>query len=73
MEKPRKENRQHQSITNRTQEGGERISGVEDTREETDASVNENVKSKKISDTKHPENLGCYEKTFPANNRNRKR
>jgi hypothetical protein len=51
------------SITNRIQEMEERISGVEDTIEETETSVKENIKSKKIPYTKHPGNLKYYEKT----------
>ena len=35
------------SITNRIQEMEERISGIEDTIEEIDTSVKENIKSKK--------------------------
>ena len=50
------------SITNRIQRIEDGISGVKDTIEEIDTSVKENVKSKKKSDTKHPGNLGCYEK-----------
>jgi chromosome segregation ATPase len=51
------------SITNKIQEMKKRISGVEDTIEETDISVKENVKSKKNHDTKHSGNLGYQEKT----------
>jgi uncharacterized protein YoxC len=47
------------SITNRIQEMEERISGVEDTIEQIDTSVRENVKS----DTKHLGNLGYHENT----------
>ena len=36
------------SITNRTQEIEERISGVEDTLEDNDTTVKENAKSKKL-------------------------
>lgn len=46
---------------------GERISGTEDRIEEMDGSVKENVNSK------HPGNLGHYEKTKSKNNRNRGR
>jgi len=60
------------SITNRIQEMGETISGIEDTIEEIDVSVKENAKSKKFMTQKHPGNLGHYEKTKLINNRNRR-
>ena len=41
---------------------GRENSDVEDTIEEIDISVKENVKSRKIADTNHPRNLGYYEK-----------
>jgi hypothetical protein len=41
----------------------ERISGFEGMIEEMETSAKENVKSKKISGTKHSENLGHCEKT----------
>jgi hypothetical protein len=41
----------------------DRIPYIEDTIEESDISVKENVKSKIILDTKHSRNLGYYEKT----------
>ena len=50
------------SITNRIQEMEERISGIGYTMEEIDLLVKENIKSKKIPDIKHPENLGYKEK-----------
>jgi hypothetical protein len=50
----------------------ERISGVEDTIEEIDTLVRENVKFIK-SLAKHPGNLGYYETTKPKNNKNRRR
>ena len=37
-----------------------------------DTLVKDNVKSKKISDTKHPPNLGHFEKKKLKNNRNRR-
>jgi hypothetical protein len=40
----------------------ERISGVKEIIEEINTSVKENAKSKKVLDTKHPRNLGHYEK-----------
>lgn len=62
------------SITNRRQEMKERILDVEDMIGETNISVKENAKSKKLHDTKHPENLRYYEeKKKTKNNRNRKR
>jgi hypothetical protein len=48
---------------NKTSEMEERISDIEDTVEEKDTLVKENVKFKKTSDSKYPENLGHYEKT----------
>jgi hypothetical protein len=45
------------------QEMEERIWGIEDTIEEIDASVKENVKSKKILDTKPTGNLGLHKQT----------
>ena len=54
----------HTSITNRTQEMEERISGVEDGIEEIAISVKESSKHKqKIPDTKYTGNLEYYEKT----------
>jgi hypothetical protein len=41
----------------------ERISGVEDTIENIDTTVRDNVKSKKTPNTNHPGSLGYYEKT----------
>ena len=49
------------SITNRIQEMEERISGVEDTIEDIDTSVKEDVKAN-VSGTKYLGNLGHYEK-----------
>lgn len=48
------------SITYRMQEMDKRTSGIEKTVEEIDTLAKENVKSKKIPDTKHPGNLGHY-------------
>lgn len=60
------------SITKRTQVMKERLSGVENVREEIDCSVKENVKyKKKIPNSKYPENLGNYEKMKPKNNSKR--
>jgi hypothetical protein len=39
-----------------------RISGVDNMIEETDISIKENLKSKKIPNTKHPENLEHYKR-----------
>jgi hypothetical protein len=50
-------------VTNRKQAMEERISGIEDTIEEINTSVKENVKTKKIPDRKHPANLEYHEKT----------
>jgi hypothetical protein len=51
------------SIINRIQETKKRISGAEDTIENTDTTVKENVKCKKAPKLKHPENRGHNEKT----------
>ena len=59
------------SIINRIQEIEERISGVEDTGEEIDTIVKENLRQKKTLNPKHPGNLGHNEKTKSKNNRNR--
>jgi hypothetical protein len=44
------------------------LEGVIEEIEEMHTSVKENVKSKKISATKHPGRLGCYEKANPKCN-----
>jgi hypothetical protein len=49
----------------------EKISHVEDTIEDIDTSVKEN--EKKITDTKHPGNLGHYEKTTLKNGKSARR
>ena len=49
-----------------------RISGVDNMIEETDISIKENLKSKKIPNTKHPGNLGHYESITPKKYRNLK-
>lgn len=49
------------------------LEGVIEEIEEMHTSVKENVKSKKISATKHPGRLGCYEKANPKCNWNRGR
>ena len=61
------------SLTNRIRGMEERISGIKDMVEDTDISIKENVKSKNNPGTKHPENLGHYEKTKSKNNRKRGR
>ena len=58
-------------ITNRIQEIEERISGVEDTGEEIDTIVKENLRQKRPLNPKHPGNLGHKEKTKSKNNQNR--
>jgi hypothetical protein len=58
------------SITNTIKEI-ERISGVEDTGEEIDTIVKENLRQKRPLNPKHPGNLGHKEKTKSKNNRNR--
>ena len=58
------------SMSNRIQEI-ERISGVEDTGEEIDTIVKENLRQKRPLNPKHPGNLGHKEKTKSKNNRNR--
>lgn len=45
------------SLTNKLQDMGEKVSGVEDKVGEMDSSVKENVKSKISTGTKHPGNL----------------
>lgn len=45
---------------NRIQEMEKSILGIEDTIEEIDTSVKENVKFKNIPDTKHPGSLGLW-------------
>lgn len=45
-----------------------KISDLEDKVEEMDSPVKEDVKSKKTSGTKYPENLGYHKKTKPMNN-----
>jgi hypothetical protein len=61
-------------ITNRIQEIEERISGSEDTIENTDTVVKENVKckKKKATNPKCPRNSGHNEKTKPKDNRYRR-
>jgi predicted nucleic acid-binding Zn-ribbon protein len=58
------------SITNRLQEIEERISGVEDTKENIDATVK--CKMQKAPDPKHPGNPGHNEKNKPKDNRYRR-
>ena len=53
---------------NKIQEIEERILGVEDTIKEIDTLVKENIKSKKIPDTKLTGILGQHKKTSPKNN-----
>ena len=60
------------SITNRIPEIEERISGAEDTIENNDTTVKENVKWKKDPNPKHPGNLGYNEKTKLKDNRYRR-
>ena len=61
----------HVSITNRTQEIKERISGVEDTMKEIDTTVKENSKHKKLTTQNIPGNPGHNKKTKSKNNQNR--
>jgi hypothetical protein len=49
----------------------ERISGAEDSIENIGTTINENTKSKKDPNSKHPGNSGHNEKTKPMNNRYR--
>ena len=58
------------SLTNRIQAKGERISGMEDTLKETDTLLKKmlNLKERKKSVTRHPGNLGHYEKTNKQTN-----
>ena len=53
----------------------ERLSCTEDTIEEIDSSVKENIKPNKslILNTKYQGNMGHHEKTKPKNNRDRRR
>ena len=48
------------------------ISGIEDMIVEINSLVKENVKSKKIPNTKHPGDVGHHENTKPKNNRDRR-
>jgi hypothetical protein len=57
------------SITIRIQEIEERMSGVEDTIENTDTTIKENVKCRRYP--KHSGNPGHNEKTKPKDNRYR--
>jgi hypothetical protein len=58
------------SISNRTQEMEERISGAEDSIENMYTTIKENAKSKNPN-LKHPGNPGHNEKTKPKDNRYR--
>jgi hypothetical protein len=58
------------SNTNRIQEIEERISGIQDTREEIDTTVKENTKHKKLTQN-HLGNPKRMKKTKPKINRNR--
>lgn len=60
-------------FANKIQEMEERISGTEDTVEEMNTLVKGNPKSKKIPETKHPENLGHYERINRNTGRRRNR
>jgi hypothetical protein len=59
------------SLTNRIQEIEERISGAEDTIENTDTTMREKCKMQKAPNPKHPGNPGHNEKTKPKDNRYR--
>ena len=59
------------SISYRTQEREERLSGAEDSLENMDTTIKENEKSKKDPNSKHPRNPGLNEKTKPKDNRYR--
>jgi hypothetical protein len=59
------------SISNRTQEMEERISGAEDSIENIGTTIKENTKCKKDPNSKHPRNPGQNEKTKPTDNRSR--
>lgn len=50
----------------------ERISNVENVKEEIDSSVKENVQCKKIPNSKYPENLGNHEMMKAKNNSKRR-
>ena len=60
------------SITNRIQEIEERISGAEDTIENTDTTMREKCKMQNAPNPKHPGNPGHNEKTKPKGNRYRR-
>ena len=60
----------HASITNRTQETEERISGAEDTIESTDT---QSKKMQKFTNAKHPRNPGHNKKTKSKENRYRRK
>jgi malonyl CoA-acyl carrier protein transacylase len=59
------------SISNRIQEMEERISGTEDSIENTGTTIKENKKMQKDPNSKHPGNPGHNEKTKPTDNRSR--
>ena len=59
------------SITNRIQDIEESILGVEDTGEEIDTTVKENLKHKNLLTQKYSKNSGHSEKTRPKKNWNR--
>jgi hypothetical protein len=57
------------SITKRTQEIEERISGAEDTIENIDTTVKENAKKQKAHNPNYPGHLGHNGRTIPKDNR----
>ena len=59
------------SITNRIQDIEERISGIEDTLEETDTTVKKIIQNIENLNPKHPGNSGLNEITKFKNNQNR--
>ena len=61
------------SLTKRLKVIEKKLSSLGDKIEEIGVSVKENVKSKKSSGTKHPGNMGHYEKTIPVDNRRRRK
>lgn len=58
------------SIINRIKDTEDRISGIEYTIQEINASFKENVKAKKVSNIGHSENFGYNEKAKRKNNGN---
>jgi hypothetical protein len=61
------------SITNRIEEKEERLSGIEDTKEDTDKTVKEKQSEKNASYPRHQGNSAQNEETKPTGNRYRRK